>query len=795
LRKILAPKSKIAIDLGRAPMHNRRTIHENVSKNWQTSLRIDTKRPELMSIRPTIRPEMRQLALALIAAFSIAGSAAADAPPPPAPAERPWLNPALGAAERAGLALKAMTQQEKLNLVMSHFGSDINGKKKHPDALPWSAAFVPATPRLGLPALYETDAGLGVASQATPTPRERTSLPAGIATAATWNRQLAYAGGAMIGAEARASGFNVMLAGGVNLMREPRNGRNFEYAGEDPLLAGTMVAEQVKGIQSNHVISTLKHFAVNDQETGRFVLDARIDDASNRMSDLLAMQLVLEQADPGSVMCSYNRVNGAYGCENDYLLNQVLKKEWGFKGYVMSDWGATHSTVESANAGLDQQSGWEFDKSQYFAGALEEAVTSEHVTQARLDNMAYRVLWAMFDKGLVEHPVAEGGAIDFEAHALVSRADAEEGIVLLKNANGLLPVKPGARRIAIIGGHADVGVLAGGGSSLVYPVGGNAVPDKKGWPGPVMFHPSSPMKAIQARAPGATVTYDDGSDPAKAAQSAAGADLVLVFATHWVGESVDAASLSLPDNQDALIAAVGRANPNTVVVIESSGPVTMPWLGQTAAVLESWYPGTRGGEAIARVLFGEVNPSGRLPATFPASEAQLPRPRLDGVGLGERERFIVNYHEGAAVGYKWYDLKRLKPLFPFGYGLSYTQFSYSGLAAEQKDGKLQLRFKVTNSGKLAGKDVPQLYVSPLSAKWEAPKRLAGWDKVELAPGESKEVSVTVDPRLLAMFDSRSKSWRIAKGGYKVTLAPHAGEGAAVAAPSVTVQLPARTLKP
>jgi beta-glucosidase len=747
-----------------------------------------------MSIRPTVRPEMRQLALALAAAFSFAGSAAAADAAPLAPAERPWLNPALGAGERATLALKAMTQQEKLNLVMSHFGSDINGKKKHPDALPWSAAYVPGTPRLGLPAMFETDAGLGVATQATSTPRERTSLPSGIATAATWNRQLAYAGGAMIGAEARSSGFNVMLAGGVNLMREPRNGRNFEYAGEDPLLAGTMVAEQVKGIQSNHIISTLKHFAVNDQETGRNSLDARIDDASNRMSDLLAMQLVLEQANPGSVMCSYNRLNGAYACENDYLLNQVLKKDWGFKGYVMSDWGATHSTVEAANAGLDQQSGWEFDKSQYFGGALEEAVTDGHVAQARLDDMARRILWAMFDKGLVEHPVAPNGAIDFDAHALVSRADAEEGIVLLKNTGSLLPIKAGAKRIAIIGGHADVGVLAGGGSSLVYPIGGNAVPNNgpKSWPGPVMFHPSSPMKAIQARAPGATVTYDDGTDPAKAAQAAAGADVVLLFATHWVGESVDAVSMALPDGQEALIAAVAKANPHTVVVLENSGPVTMPWLPQTAAVLESWYPGTRGGEAIARVLFGEVNPSGRLPATFPVSESQLPRPKLDGDPTIERERFAVNYHEGAAVGYKWFDLKRIKPLFPFGYGLSYTQFSYSGLAASQKDGKLQLRFKVTNTGKVAGKDVPQLYVSPLSAKWEAPKRLAGWNKVELAPGESKEVSVTVDPRLLAMFDSRSKSWRVAKGGYKVTLAPNAGEVASSPA-SVTVQLPASTI--
>jgi beta-glucosidase len=710
-----------------------------------------------------------------------------------AQAAEPWMDKSLSADQRAELALKAMTQQEKLKYVLGHFGSDFANKtKKHPAALPSSAGYIEGVPRLGLPALFETDAGLGVATQATKTPRERTSLPSGLATTATWNRELAYQGGAMIGAEARASGFNVMLAGGVNLLREPRNGRNFEYAGEDPLLAGTMVAQQVKGIESNKIIATMKHYAVNDQETGRFVLDARLDDASNRMSDLLAFQLLMEQADPGSVMCSYNRLNGVYACESDYLLNQVLKKDWGYKGYVMTDWGATHSTVESANAGLDQQSGWEFDKSQYFGGALEEAVDNGHVPQARLDNMVFRVLRSMFAKGVVDNPVAEGGAIDFTAHNLVSRADAEEGMVLLKNAGKVLPLKASAKKIVIIGAHADVGVLAGGGSSLVYPIGGNAVPgiEPTVWPGPVVYHPSSPLKAIQARAPGASVTYNDGKDPAAAARAAADADVVLVFAQQWVGEALDAVSLSLPDNQDALIASVAKANPKTVVVLETSGPVLMPWVDQAAGIVQAWYPGTAGGEAIARVLFGEVNPSGHLPATFPASESQLPRPKLDGDPKNEAVRFTVNYHEGAAVGYKWFDLKGLKPLFPFGHGLSYTQFAYSGLAASQKDGKLSVSFKVTNTGAVKGKDVPQLYVAPLNAKWEAPKRLAGWDKLELAPGESKEVSVTVDPRLLGVYDSRSKTWRIAKGGYKVLLALDAADAKAA---SITIQLPQRTL--
>ena len=761
-----------------------------------------------MSSELNTRPLAAALAIALaaalatavltVAALAIAPPAyaagqAQGAAPQPAAASAPWLDKSLDPGRRAKMALQAMTQEEKLGWVLGHFGSDFANKtKKHPAALPFSAGYIAGVPRLGLPALFETDAGLGVATQASKTPRERTSLASGLATAATWDRELAYRGGAMIGAEARASGFNVMLAGGVNLLREPRNGRNFEYAGEDPLLAGTMVAQQVKGIQSNNLIATMKHFAVNDQETGRFVLDARIGDAGNRMSDLLAFQFLLEQADPGSVMCAYNRLNGVYACENDYLLNQVLKKDWGFKGYVMSDWGAVHSTVAAANSGLDQQSGWEFDKSQYFGGALEEAVANGHVPQARLDDMVYRVLYAMFDKGVVDHPVAEGGAIDYAAHALVSRTGAEEGMVLLKNSAGILPLKADAKKIVVIGAHADVGVLAGGGSSLVYPVGGNAVPGiaPTAWPGPVLYHPSSPLKAIQARAPGASVAYHDGADPAAAAKAAAGADVVLVFAQQWVGEALDAVSMSLPDGQDALVSAVAKANPNTVVVLETSGPVLMPWVDDTAAIVQAWYAGSAGGEAIARVLFGEVNPSGRLPATFPASESQLPRPRLDGDPKKEAVRFAVDYHEGAAVGYKWFDLKGLKPLFPFGHGLSYTRFAYSGLAASRKDGRLQLSFKVTNTGAVRGKDVPQLYIAPQGAKWEAPKRLAGWDKVELAPGESKQVSVTVDPRLLAMFDSRSKTWRIAKGSYRVLLAHDAADAGAT---DITVQLPARTL--
>jgi beta-glucosidase len=379
---------------------------------------------------------------------------------------------------------------------------------------------------------------------------------------------------------------------------------------------------------------------------------------------------------------------------------------------------------------------------------------------------------------VVDHPVAPAPEkIDFNANAAVSLQDAQEGMVLLKNSAGALPLGKSVKRVAVIGGYADKGVLAGGGSSLVYPAGGNAVPGlaPQTWPGPVMVYPSSPLKAIQKRLPKAAVAYNDGSDPVAAANLARESDVVIVFATQWTGEGMDAPNLALPGRQDEVIAAVAGANAKTVVVLETGGPVTMPWLAKVPAVLEAWYPGSSGGEAIASVLFGEVNPSGHLPATFPASESQLPRPVLDGYPEVTDKRFDVEYHEGAAVGYKWFDLKGYKPLFPFGHGLSYTEFALSDLSVAVKEGTLHASFTVKNLGKVAGKEVAQVYVSPLDARWEAPKRLAGFRKVEVKPGAAIRSSITVDPRLLAVYDSATKTWRVAAGEYKIVLATDAGE--------------------
>lgn len=708
-------------------------------------------------------------------------------------AGKPWMNTKLSAQERTQLVLKEMTMDEKLSLLMGYFGTDAPWKNftRPVESYTQSAGFVYGIPRLGIPHLWQADAGVGVASQGGPNVRERTALPSGMATAATWNPQVGFEGGAMIGSEARTSGFNVLLAGGVNLVREPRNGRNFEYGGEDPYLAGVMVGYQIKGVQSNNIVSTLKHFAYNDQETNRSSLNVIIDEAAGRMSDLLALQIAYEIGNPGSVMCSYNRVYGDHACESDYLLNQVLKKDWGFKGWVMSDWGATHSTIPAANHGLDQQSGFPFDVSAYFKEPLKEAVMNGWVTQERFDDMAGRVLFALFDNGVIDNPVPPGSNnIDFKKHALVTQKDAEEAIVLLKNDN-LLPLTKDAKKIAIIGSHANVGVLSGGGSSQVYPLGGMAVNGlgPKVFPGPIVYYPSSPMKSLEARLPNSRISFDEGTNVQAAAKLAAESDLVLVFANQWTAESVDVASLSLPDNQDALIAAVANANKKTVVVLQTGGAVLMPWLDNVGAVVEAWYPGTNGGEAIARVLTGEVNPSGHLPVTFPAAEAQLPHPAIVGYPEAKDRRFDVNYTEGATVGYKWFDAKKLKPLFPFGYGLSYTDFEFSDLKTAVKNNQLSVSFSVKNTGTVAGKEVAQVYVAPLNTEWEAPKRLGAFQKVDLKPGESTQVSVTVDSRLLGMYQSKAKTWKIAKGQYEVILAKSATEPQT----SVKVKIPAQTL--
>jgi beta-glucosidase len=678
----------------------------------------------------------------------------------------PWCNRKLAPDVRARLVEQRMTVDEMLRLVDGKFAEWATfmpgPHNRKPAGAIGSAGFVPGVPRLGIPDLQESDAGLGVADPMDAGGKPirgkagySIALPAGLATAATWNPSMAYAGGSMIGREAHEEGFNVLLAGGIDLARDPRNGRNFEYAGEDPLLAGTIAGNAIAGIQHQHVISTIKHYAFNDQETNRGSVNAVIDPAPARESDLLAFEVALEIGNPGSVMCSYNRVNSVYACQNDDLLNRTLKHDWRYPGFVMSDWGAVHQT-SAALAGLDQESGDYLDERIYFGDPLKKAIASKEFPLQRLHDMAHRILRSMFANGVFDDPPVVQ-PIDANADAAVSQQDEEQGAVLLRN-SGILPITHNAASIAVIGMHADRGVLSGGGSSQVWPAGGPAVePGNSPWPGPMIWDPSSPLDAIRAEVPKARLTFYGGNDVAEAKRYARSASIAIVFAYQWLAESIDAANLSLPNGQDALIMRVARANPNTIVVLETGDPVTMPWLSQTRAVLEAWYPGSAGGKAIARLLFGDVSPSGRLPITFPANLSQLPRPSIDSK--------TADYNlEGSDVGYRWFQRRSETPLFPFGYGLTYTTFRYSRFQIH--GGKeLQATFNVTNSGARTAVDVPQLYVALPQISGTKARRLAGWQRVNLRAGETRSVTITVDPRILARFDDRAGNWRVFSGRY------------------------------
>jgi beta-glucosidase len=700
---------------------------------------------------------------------------------------RPWMDPALSPDRRADLIQHEMTLEEERTLVHGDLGVPGFAPK---DAL-GSAGYVPGVPRLGIPALQESDAGLGVANPYNVRKGDvATPLPSGLSLASTWDPGVAYLSGAMIGMEAWRKGFNVLLAGGVNLARDPRNGRNFEYLGEDPLLAGTLDGQVIRGVQSQHVVSTIKHFALNDQETDRMGLSARISEAAARETDLLAFELAIETGHPGAVMCAYNRVGGIYACENAELLDRTLRGDWKFPGWVMSDWGAAPS-LGAANNGLDQESAQQTDKGAPFDKPLAVGLADGSFRRAQLDRMVHRILRSMFAEGLFDHPPTPS-TINYDADALIALHEAEQGIVLLKNAGGLLPLGPGIRSIAVIGGHADVGVLSGGGSSQVIPVGGAALIVKTSVgadgkrTGDALYDPSSPLKAIVAVALGVRVDFADGADAAAAASLASKADAAVVFATQWATEGFDVPDLALPDHQDALIAAVAAANPRTIVVLETGDPVLMPWLDRTPAVLEAWYPGARGGEAIANILFGKVDPSGRLPITFPAAEAQLPRPIVPGRDAPDRSLVDVDYVEGPNLGYRWFEARAETPLFPFGYGLGFTRFRYSNLVL-RGGGTFSASFDVTNTGARAGADVAQVYAAPPGGI----ARLIGWKKLELKPGETRRVSVTSDPRLLAEFDEAAHDWKLAAGTYRVAV----GASSADTAIAGSARLAARRINP
>ena len=638
----------------------------------------------------------------------------------------------------------------------------------------YSAGYIAGVPRLGIPALHETDASLGVTNPFGARGNDfATALPAGLALAASFNPELARSAGAMVGNEARAKGFNVLLGGGMDLVRDPRNGRNFEYLSEDPLLSGVLTGEQVIGAQSQRVVSTVKHYALNANESHRRALDARIDPAALRESDLLAFQIAIERGKPGSVMCAYNKVNGVSACGNGKLQDDVLKRAWHYPGWVMSDWGAVY-TAGYEQYGLDQESGSQLDPKVWFDGPLQADLAAGRFSHARLSDMVRRILRSLYVVGADQTPAP--ASIDFAGHNAVALETERQGVVLLKN-EGLLPLTSSAHTIAVIGGHANLGVLSGGGSSLVTPRGGFSVTIPLGGEGQMAdwraehYSGLAPVSELQKLLPQARVRFDPGEYPATAAAAARHADVAIVFVTKYEMEGYDSPDLTLPQGQDALVAAVAAANPNTIVVLETGNPVVMPWKDRVKGIVAAWYPGQAGGQAIAEVLTGKVNPSGRLPVTFPASTADLPRPDPPGFGTPEEEPLTVDYTEGADVGYRWFAEQGRAPLYPFGYGLSYSRFRYSDLRLRGKS-DLTVTFVVRNEGDRAGADTPQLYLTSMGGAKVL--RLSGFQRVMLAPGESRQVELQVDSRLLASFDVKAKQWRVSAGRYGMVLAEYAG---------------------
>ncbi|GGJ58425.1 beta-glucosidase family protein [Deinococcus roseus] len=684
------------------------------------------------------------------------------------------------ADQQARALLAQMTLDEKIQLVHgAGIGSSPLG----------GGGFIKGIPRLGIPDLNMADSAAGVNAGI----QGAVAYPAPIAVASSWDPNLTFELGTQIGKELRVRGFAVGLGSGANMARDPRYGRNWEYLGEDPFLAGTFLTQRTLAVQAQYVISNPKHLVGNEQETNRFYSNSVIDERTLREIYLLPFEMTVKTAQPGTIMCAYNLVNGSKACESKTLLTDILKTEWGFKGVVMSDWiFALTDTVRGANAGLDEEQPGSQDDYQSVYGLppsnfnqkLKAAVLNGSVPMSRLDDMVFRKLRTLYRYGIMQNPPTVSGSIDRATGEALAQKAASQSMVLLKNAvptgssSSVLPISKTIQKIVVIGGHADVGVMNGGGSAAVIPQDGNPVPCLTPGaafdPGGVFskcapYYKSSPLQAIKAKVPGATVTYYSGEDSAAAANAAATADLAIVFATQFTSENMDLTDLNLPNNttdpanqaydQNNLIAAVSAKQKRTVVVLENGGPVKMPWISSVPGILEAWYPGVRGGQAIADVLFGDVNPSGKLPVTFPKTEADLPQKAISSAS-------DVPYTEGLKMGYRWYDSQNITPLFPFGHGLSYTTFSTSSLiTTKEANGDVTVRFTLKNTGVRAGAEVAQVYAALPASAGEPFKRLVGWQKVNLQPGQATQVTVTVKKERLNIWDASNHRWVTPAGTY------------------------------
>ena len=692
------------------------------------------------------------------------GSAAAQSAANAKPA---YLDARCPVEERVEDALARMTLEEKVALC--------HAQSKFSSA---------GVPRLGIPEMWMSDGPHGIRAEklwdewddAGWTSDSCTAFPALTCLAATWNPTLADTYGQAVGEEARYRNKAVLLGPGVNIYRTPLNGRNFEYMGEDPFLASAMVVPYIQGVQRNGVAACVKHFAVNDQETDRFNVEVKIDDRTLHEIHLPAFKAAVHDGGVWAVMGSYSIYKGQHCCHNQYLLRDLLKRDWGFDGVVISDWGGTHDTREAALNGLDMEMGswtngltlsWSNAYNEYFlADPFLELLRSKEIDEEIVNDKARRILRLMFRTTM--NPDRPYGSFATKEHTLIGRKIAQEGIVLLKNQDNLLPLDPKQpRRILVVGENAKKMMTLGGGSSELK-----------------VKYEISPLQGIENYfSPASQVTYAEGysSVPTQnrhallleAVDAARKADVVI-----FVGglnknenqdcEGADRRSLNLPYGQDELIGELARVNRNLVAVIISGNAVAMPWVNEVPAIVEAWYGGTEAGNAIASVLAGEVNPSGKLPFTFPVRLEDNPAIALDAYpGDGKQ----VEYKEGIFVGYRWNDRERIKPLFCFGHGLSYTTFEYGKVTAEGRqmgpDGTITVSVPVKNTGSRAGAEIVQLYVSDLKSSLPRPvKELKGFRKITLQPGQEQTVSFTIDRKALSFYDDTKQDWVAEPGTFE-----------------------------
>lgn len=687
------------------------------------------------------------LALSALAVAGGSATAATRKHGPAATASRPWLNARQPVGRRVDELLSRMTLDEKVQLMYG---------VARPRGI-HSVGYVPGIARLGVPPLILSDGPVGVKDscfgEAYPDNCElglSTAMPATVSLAASFDPSLSYDYGQVIGSEARARGVDVLYGPAMNIDRVPQGGRNFEYYSEDPYLTGEMATSGVRGIQSEDVAAQVKHFVANNQENDRHGSSSNVDERTLREIYLPAFHQALTAGGADSMMCANNMVNGTYNCENGPLLNNIVKGEWGWDGVVGSDYAATNSALGSVNGGLDQEfTGRDWGE---WYSTLPGLVRSGKVSEDIIDGHVRRVLTMMFKLKMFD-PHRSQGSVDVSANGAASRRVAERGAVLLKNRHSMLPLDASSlRSIAVVGTYADTAMTGGGGSSHVKP-----------------YYSVSPVQGIKQRVgSGVSVTTADGTNVGQAATVASKSDVAVVVVNDEEAEGTDRANIDLPGNQNELITAVRAANPHTLVVLDTGGPVTMPWLSKVPALLEMWYPGEEDGNALAALLFGDVDPSGKLPVTFPASLAQdccHTPPRYP------EENHNYDYTERLQVGYRWYDSQHIRPLFPFGFGLSYTTFAYRNLKVSPKTVRpghtLDLSFRVTNTGSRTGTTTPQAYLSLPKRLGEPPHRLVATRKVRLRPGQTKRVTMTVAPSAFRYWSTNAHNWAVSPGNYAV----------------------------